>query len=567
MYTLSFYRLFSFTTMKLLLILTFTLLTRFSALAQSGTWRYATPVKDINGVMDVATGPDGNIFFTGRFMGSLQLGTTLLTSKSTGWCLYIAKCKPNGKVLHVTTLEDALDGLPYQITVDKAGNSYVTGTYRGTLTYRSGRSVTTITTISKDNPSGNTNIFLVKCTASGKVAWVRQAGSADPVEPSSPSVRGLAVDQAGNSYIAGPSSPVKFQFGPNLTVTGGRYQGFVASYDRTGRCRWGRVFTPLPGGLGTSGAGGVGVDNTGNCYVIGSSDRGWTLDGITLRVPQSTNYLARLDSRQGKVIWALATPGDRGGQVIGLDKTGDIYIAGYFTGTVALTKKVSLTSAGDADGFVARYDPNGEVDWATALGGSGYDLVSDIAVDPKSRKVFVAGTGNFTSLGTNQAFLAQLGSEGQVQYQEKVRGTGTSSGFQLAIDEHNTIYIIGVFTGSCTFGKLSLNTQFTQGYFGCYQISGPRTTGRDESKPIALAVDVYPNPAQNQFTLRLSKQVQAGQATLYNHLGRAVLSHAFQPGAELAAVNFDTATLPDGLYVLRLVNPKATTTRQVVVRH
>jgi len=532
----------------------------------------AVPVKGVDGVRDVATGPDGAIYVTGRFTGSLQLGVSSIRSNSTGECLYIARCKPSGKVLRITILTDATEVRPSRIVVDKAGNSYVTGSYRGMLTYRNGRTSTSITTISKDNRSGNTNAFLVKCGANGKVVWLRQAGSADPVDGASPaSVGGLAVDRAGNSYIAGGSSIGNFKFGPNLTVKGSRFQGFVASYDREGQARWARIFMSTPSGFGTSGAGGVVVDDNGNCYVSGFCLRNLTLDGITLLNPNNNGFLAHFDSQQGKLLWALSTPGDNGNQAIAIDKMGDVYIGGQFTATVTFDQSHSLTSAGNRDGFVARYDPNGELDWATALGGANDDQVSSIAVEQKSRNVFVTGvlddkgTPNLPDRTSSRAFLAQLGSEGQILQLEKVKGPGGSRGERLATDGRGNTYTIGTFTGSCGFGRVRLNSPELQQYFAYFRSAPQHKAVESPSSP--LAFDIYPNPAQDQFTLRLTNQELTGRATLYNHLGLAVADRTFQPGPNFVDLPFNTATLPDGLYVLRLTNSKTVTTRTVVVQH
>jgi len=96
--------------------------------------------------MDVATGPDGNIYVTGRFTGSLQLGATCLSNAGLGECLYIAKCQPDGRVLRVTKLKGVTDVLPRSIAVDAAGNCYVTSRFLGTITYDSGRQTIALNT-------------------------------------------------------------------------------------------------------------------------------------------------------------------------------------------------------------------------------------------------------------------------------------------------------------------------------------------------------------------------------------------------------------------------------------
>lgn len=106
----------------------------------------------------------------------------------------------------------------------------------------------------------------------------------------------------------------------------------------------------------------------------------------------------------------------------------------------------------------------------------------------------------------------------------------------------------------------------THSYFARY---GSRMHNRDEDEDdhrMQQVVSLFPNPAQQQFTLRVVNGERAGQATLYNQMGMRVATHALQ-AAPAAEVGFDTSALPDGLYVLRLESQGTHTTHLVKVQH
>ena len=527
--------------------------------AQPSAWTFAFPVTQVNGVMDVATGPDGNAYVTGYFTGSLKLGTTVLTSSRPGICLYIAKMSPEGRVLRVTKLEGATDAFVSGIAVDKAGNSYISGRFYGTLTYNKGQTVS-----APIQQLGGHSAILVKCGANGRVNWVAQAQGGAGDFLGDIDARDVAVDKAGNSYFCGRVSG-DLRFG-TLLLGQRKNQGFVASYNRLGQLRWARAFQPYPtqsSGFSVSIPGAVAVDNAGHCYLSGFGYGGWELDGVTVEGLSGTLFLAMFDARTGHLEWGMGTPGEGDGSALATDGMGDVYLGGSFSGTTNFGG-ITLTSAGSSDGFVARYDPDGAIDWATALGGPNYDVVTALAVDQKSRKTFATGLMNFTPQGTNQSFLQQLNANGRLQHLELVGGPGTSSSGKLAIDSRDNIYSVGVFTGICHFGSLIRKADVTYSYYARY---GSRQHSHDENANFRTPdISLFPNPAQQQFTLRLERQEQAGRATLYNPMGRAVAEHALQPAA-LAEVSFDTSTLPDGLYVLRLESNGQHTTQLVKVQH
>ncbi|RYU79890.1 T9SS type A sorting domain-containing protein [Hymenobacter persicinus] len=545
--------------MKQLFLALLLLWTGLTAGAQSPDWTFA---KTVSSATDVATDSEGNFYLTGTFSGSAQIGTRQLTSARPGQCLYVAKCRPTGQVLQVMQLEGATTVSAQGLAVDKDGNCFVAGSFLGTLTDASGQQYTSRTT------GSGSDILLVKFGATGAVRWLRQADGTQSGVYGYSNGSAVAVDAAGNSYLTGRANGSDIRF-ETLTFGARRNQGFLASYTRQGQLRWARVFVGLSPGFSSSAGGGVAVDRNGSCYVSGFSFRGWSLDGTTVTGSGTTGtgnnlYLAKFDTRQGQLRWAQATPGDGSGRALALDQQGDIYLGGDFIGTAAFGSS-TLTSVGETDGFVARYDPDGSVDWATALGTPTADGITDLAVDPNSRKTFATGFLNTVYGLSGQAFLGRLNANGRVQEMEKVGGPGSSRGGTLALDEQNNVFTAGTFQGSCRFGAITLTSTAEQGYFGRY--GRPGSQSHAAADPISI--QTFPNPAHTHFTLRLTEPENPGavRAALYNPQGRQVAD--FKPTCPASGVDvaFNTAGLPEGLYVLRITTGPQTLTRTISIRH
>ena len=540
------------------LLLVLLLLLGFSTHAQPSAWTFALPATTANALKGVATDADGNAYVTGTFTGSTQVGGTTITSSLPGPCLYIAKISPKGRVLRVTKLEGATEVGVNDIAVDADGNSFVTGRFIGTLTYNGGQQTT-----SRLNEPGGYNILLVKCGKNGAVRWIQQADGGQGGTTAYSYGQAVAIDKAGNSYITGMIDGPNIRFG-NLKFGYQRYQTFLASYTRQGQLRWARVMSPLTGSPNANIAEGVVIDNAGSCYISGYCYNGWELDGIIVPLTGYGNaYLAKFNTKTGQLQWGLGTPCSAP-PAIGIDKQGDVYLTSSFKGSITLGN-IPVTSAGGIDALVARFDPDGTVDWATALGGPNDDYITAIAVDPRSRQSFVTGTLNSNIPNQQQTFLARLSPNGRVHYLPQCGGPGSSAGQHLAIDGQNNIYLTGLVKGTCRFGNTTLSSTSSPSYLARY--GSPEHYAKEGETRSESVVSVFPNPAQNQFTLRLASPEQAGRATLYNQLGRVVAERPLAPSATSVDAAFDTSALPDGLYTLRLEVDGVATTRLVRVQH
>ena len=313
----------------------------------------------------VAADPAGNCYLTGSFVDIVDFdpgaGVTNLTSVGST-DTFVAKYDPEGNLIFALRLGDTDRDDGNGIAADALGNSYVTGTFRGTVDLDPGTGVTNLTSV------GSTDTFVAKYDPEGNLVSGFGLGSTD----SRVSGAAIAVDAAGSSYLMGSfGGTVDFDPGfltRNLT-SNGPSDIFVAMYNTRGN----RVFAFALGNANSENAKDVAVDAAGNTYVTGNFTGTVDFDpgaGVTNLNGQS--FVAKYDPR-GNLIFALKLGGTGGSlkvdaSSIAVDGSGNSYVTGVFAGTVHFGATTLRTRLFDAF-FVAKYDPMGNPLFAFGPGG------------------------------------------------------------------------------------------------------------------------------------------------------------------------------------------------------
>jgi hypothetical protein len=248
--------------------------------------------------------------------------------------------------------------------------------------------------------------------------WAKRAGGTADDE-----VFDIAVDGSGNSYVTGVFLGTAI-FGPGETnetslTSAGDDDVFVAMYDSTGALVWAK----REGGTKDAFGAGIAVDGLGNSYVTGGLDGAATFGPGEVNETSLTSagdddvFVAMYDS-SGALVWAKHAGGSAHDLPAGIavDGSGNSYVTGEFLGTATFgpgeTNETSLTSAGDEDIFVAKYDTSGALLWVKREGGTQHDFGAGIAVDG-SRNSYVTGqfegSATFGPSGTSGTTLTSAG--------------------------------------------------------------------------------------------------------------------------------------------------------------
>lgn len=187
------------------------------------------------------------------------------------------------------------------------------------------------------------------------------------------------------------------------------------------------------------------------------------------------------------LLWAKGTGGPDfdEGRSIAIDTAGNVYTTGYFQGIVDFDPgpgTFNLTSAGMSDVFISKSDVNGNFVWAKAMGGTGSDQGSSIAVDAAGNVYstgrfqgtadFDPGQGTFplTAVGSSdQIFLSKLNANGEFVWAKAMGGTFAAESFSIAVDAAKNVYTTGNFRGTVDFdpgpGTFNLTAEGTSDIF------------------------------------------------------------------------------------------------------
>lgn len=305
----------------------------------------------------------------------------------------------------------ALEGVS-GVAVDSAGNSFITGGFSGTV--RLGAHQLT--------SRGDSDVFVAKLDSGGRVLWAVAAGGSTPDSGSS-----IAVDGAGNSYVAGEYRGTA-GFGGTTLSPEGVFDVFVAKLDGSGKFLWAVSL----GGPDPDSVTGIAVDGAGSTRVTGLFGVGMeeasriTIGATTLLGKGDQDiYVARLDS-SGKFLWAVMGGGTTVDTVkgIGLDGSGNSYIAGSISDGTAAFGATDLTTTGSPDLFVAKLDSAGGFLWAVrpSEGSSPVSAsAAGITVDGAGNSHVVGsfngevtfGTSALTAKGALDLFVARVSTAGQ----------------------------------------------------------------------------------------------------------------------------------------------------------
>jgi len=249
----------------------------------------------------------------------------------------------------------------YDICVDKAGNKYITGKYKGTIDFGRGVSIT---------PVDNYDIFVAKYNADSEIQWAKSYGGISADEGNA-----VTVDNHGNVIVAGVFFS-SINNGADTLFGQGSFDIFVLKLDSDGNHLWMKQGATENYDKPTD----IKVDSEGNYILLGYYDVNDSLtlpfvyEGLELTTSQGERdvLVIKMDS-DGNPLWGVTGGGADNDYSSGLvlDENDDIYFTGNYDNEEALFGTTTLPNIDGYEVFIAKVNSMGTYEWAVAATGPG----------------------------------------------------------------------------------------------------------------------------------------------------------------------------------------------------
>jgi hypothetical protein len=202
----------------------------------------------------------------------------------------------------------------------------------------------------------------------------------------------------------------------------------------------------------------------------------WKYPGAVCGLIMGAAMLCPTAEAGPSLVWAkkIGGPGPDQARSVAVDPTGNVYLAGTFSGTVDFDPGPgvsNLTSDGPTDIFVSKLNSAGKLVWARRIGGKADDTGYGVAVD-RSGAVYVAGSA-VNAKSNRDIIITKFGSSGSRIWTRRLGGnddfccdgvTGEAfwdEAYSIAVDDAGNVYSTGHFVGSADFDPGPANTTLT----------------------------------------------------------------------------------------------------------
>ncbi len=355
-------------------------------------WAMSVGGSDDDRITSIAETSDGGFVVGGRFYNSTQVRDYTLKSKGSydGMIIkYGKKELANPTNITAMSVGGSNNDEITSLTETSDGGFVVGGYFQGSIQVGE----------YKLENKGYADGMMIKYDANGQVEWATSVGGSSDDEISS------VAETSDGGFIVGGYLGSSIQVGEYKLENKGSSDGMIIKYvpDEENEGKYKVEWATTVGGSSNDEIKSVAETSDGGFIVGGYFSSSSIKVGnytLTREGTSSTYYDGMIikyvpdKSKEGeyKVEWATSVGEDDYDRINAVTETSDggFVVGGYFYKSIQIGEDI-LNSKGSYDGMIIKYDANGQVEWATSVGGSWEDAITSV-IETKDGGFVVGGT-------------------------------------------------------------------------------------------------------------------------------------------------------------------------------
>lgn len=344
------------------------------------------------------------------------------------------------------------------IARDNSGNIYIAGTFQGKIAFGS----TNVTS------SGASDVIVAKYNPAGTLQWARKIGQGATFGGNE-KAKAIAVNGSGtNVYVLASYTNItdSLNFLSNGSIkiapSSGSEDLFIARLDASGAVNWAQKL----GGSGIEDGGAIGVFSNGDFIVTGTYNVDITIGNDNYVSSGNSDLFVVKYNNDGTQAWSFTTGNGQNTISVAdlkIKNNGDFYIGGEFRGS-ANFNPTTITSNGELDSYLARYDSTMNLIFVKNFGGVGDDGITKIHIDNFSQVYFAGyysdssstfGSITLPTATATDVFFAKMDAIDTLLFVKTANGSGynIANGLYVAgTGSNKKIYLSGTFENVIDFG-------------------------------------------------------------------------------------------------------------------
>ena len=366
--------------------------------------------------------------------------------------------------------------------------------------------------------SGSSDIFFTKLDANGDFVWAKQLGNASSLEY----VSAMVIDGANMYATGGCTSNVDFDLNSGTTLLNGDNSNvYFAKYDLDGNLVWVKGIGNA--NLYTFTSSGISVDVLGNVYAAGYFTGTIDFDpsagtSSMTSVDGSDGFILKLSST-GDFVWTKQIAGTEGQSISSITvASNSIYIGGGIYNTTDFDPGSGVENLSGDVGFVCKWSTDGAFQWVQ----SAADYIHTLLI---SEQETAFALGYASQSGSYNVIINKFSSSGMLDWYKTYGGTEDDFGSNMCFNQDAELYIVGSFEGLVDFNTESAEYYLTSAGLADGSIVKLKIddTGIAETENTLLAT-IYPNPStEGLFTISTETSYEYLNIAVYSADGRLIL--------------------------------------------